>query len=404
MARLAPEDWLARARAQARARGGDALADLVLPDRRVEAWKYSRVGALLEEGLLDAVDGSAAVPDVPAIGESFDRLLFVDGRLRVVPHLPDGVTLVRSEVPSTTEDARPFAALNAALADEAWRLEVAPGVRLEAGLEIVFAQNADGRACGAHPRLQIEIGQGAEAHLVERQVGAACSFTNCVIEVQVGANARLSHERLGLDGGAGRWLTALDVRVDRDARYGLHQALVGAAFRRNEITVNLDAPGAHAEVGGASLTRDRAHLDTQMCLEHAAPHCTSNQVFRAIAGEKSRTILNGRIHIHRDAQKTAAELSTKNLLLSPEAEIDAKPELEIYADDVTCAHGATIGQLDERALFYLRSRGVDAKFARTLLSFAFLADVVGGFPQAAVSEVARAALEQAFSAPSALES
>ena len=121
MARLAPEDWLA----QARARGGDALADLVLPDRRVEAWKYSRVGALLEEGLLDAVDGSAAVPDVPAIGESFDRLLFVDGRLRVVPDLPDGVTLVRSEVPSTTEDERPFAALNAALADEAWRLEVA---------------------------------------------------------------------------------------------------------------------------------------------------------------------------------------------------------------------------------------------------------------------------------------
>lgn len=400
MARLAPDDWLA----QARARGGDALAGFVLPDRRVEAWKYSRVGALLEEGLLDAPDGEAAAPDVPAIGEDAVRLLIVDGRLRDVPELPDGVTLVKREAAMPAADARPFVALNAALADEGWRLEIAPHVRLDSALEVVIAQNADGRACGAHPRLQIEIGQGAQARIVERQIGAACSFANSVIEVRVGANAHFTHERLCLGGGDARWLTALDVHVERDGRYGLHQALVGAAFLRNEITVHLDAPGAHAEVGGASLTRDRAHLDMQMCLEHAAPHCTSNQVFRAIAGEKSRTILNGRIHIHRGAQKTAAELSTKNLLLSPEAEIDAKPELEIYADDVTCAHGATIGQLDERALFYLRSRGVDATLARTMLSFAFLADVVGGFPQASVSGAARAALEQAFSAASALAS
>ena len=172
------------------------------------------------------------------------------------------------------------------------------------------------------------------------------------------------------------------MHVERDERYGLHQALVGAAFLRNEITVHLDAPGAHAEVGGASPP---AIAPSRYAGSRArgAAH-TSNQVFRAIAGEKSRTILNGRIHIHRGAQKTAAELSTKNLLLSPEAEIDAKPELEIYADDVTCAHGATIGQLDERALFYLRLR-VDATLARTMLSFAFLADVVGGFPQASVS-------------------
>jgi Fe-S cluster assembly protein SufD len=124
-------------------------------------------------------------------------------------------------------------------------------------------------------------------------------------------------------------------------------------------------------------------------------------VFRAIAGEKSRTVLNGRIHIHPDAQKTAAELNSRNLLLSAEAEIDAKPELEIYADDVTCAHGATVGRLDEEALFYLRARGIDATRARTLMAFAFLAAVVDAFPDAAVREAVRPELERRFSAPAA---
>ena len=399
MARLAPQDWLEAARA--RVGGGDALAALQLPGRKSEAWKYSRVGPLLEEGLLDAPVEDDAFEAPAALGEAALQFVFVDGVLRTTPELPEGCELVREQGATTgegSEPVRPFVALAAALADDTVVLRVSDGVRLEQPIEVVLLQNGAGRPCGANLRLRLELGAGAEASLVERQLGSAMVFTNSVIEVQVGANARLHHHRVALDAGEGRWLTALDVRLARDAHYGLHQALVGAAFRRSEIRIFLDAPGAHVEVGGATLTRDRGHLDTQMCLEHAAPHCTSNQVFRAIAGEKSRTILNGRIHIHRDAQKTAAELSSKNLLLSNEAEIDAKPELEIYADDVTCAHGATVGQLDPISLFYLRSRGIDEAAARTMLSFAFLAGVVGDFPLEAVREAVRSELEESFSA------
>ena len=397
MARLAPEAWIDAARERV---GGDALAALVLPGRRSESWKYSRVGPLLEEGLLDAPDPEAAFEAPAPLVADAVQIVFVDGVLRTLPELPEGLTAEREDGAGST-DERPFVVLANALGEQALVLRVASGARIEQPIEIVLLQNAGGRPCGAHPRLRIELGANAEASLVERQLGSAMVFTNSVIGVQLGGNARLDHHRLGLEAGEGRWLTALDARLARDARYGVHQALAGSAFRRSELRIWLDEPGAHVELGGATLTRERGHLDTQLCLEHAAPHCTSNQVIRAIAGEKSRTILNGRIHIHRDAQKTAAELSTKNLLLSNEAEIDAKPELEIYADDVTCAHGATVGQLDPTSLFYLRSRGIDVGLARTMLSFAFLADVVGDFPLEAVRDAARAELEAAFARPAA---
>jgi Fe-S cluster assembly protein SufD len=294
---------------------------------------------------------------------------------------------------------RPFVALNAALAEDGVLLHVGRGVRVERPLELVLAQGAGTAPRGAHPRILVVLEPGAELTLLERQLGAGAVFTNAVIEVHVKEGARLDHVRLGLDAGDGRWLTALDVRVDRDGRYGLHQALVGSRFRRNEIRIRMAGAGAEATVGAATLTRDRTHLDTQMSLEHEVPHCTSDQRFRSIAGERSRTVLNGRIHIHPQAQKTAAEFNTRNLLLSTDAEIDAKPELEIYADDVKCAHGATVGRLDPTSLFYLRSRGLGETEARTMLSFAFLGSIVDAFPLEAVGSAVRAELETAFARP-----
>ncbi|HSG90346.1 MAG TPA: Fe-S cluster assembly protein SufD [Pseudomonadales bacterium] len=397
-----------------RAAGREALAAADLPGRKTESWKYSRVGALLEEGLLDRPrDDVAPVAVADLAGAPAARLLFVDGALRTVDALPDGVTVQRfsalegplaslvaerlgSLAPAT---ARPFVALGASLLDDGVVVHVAADCRVEAPLELVFAQGDDEVPCGGHARVLVVVEAGARATLVERQLGTRLRFTNTVIEAFVEANARLDHLRLALDAGDGRWLSALDVAVADGGRYGLHQALVGAAFRRSEIRLWTRGPGAHIEVGGATLTRDRTHLDTQMSIEHAAPHGTSNQTFRSIAGERSRTVLNGRIHIHPDAQKTAAQFSTRNLLLSANAEIDAKPELEIYADDVTCAHGATVGRLDDGALFYLRARGIDEATARTMLAFAFLAAVVADFPLTEVGAQVRAQLEAAFSAP-----
>jgi Fe-S cluster assembly protein SufD len=397
-----------------RAAGRDAFLAQGLPARGNESWKYSRLGPLLEDGLLDRPrDGLPAVAGQAFEGLDSATVSIVDGLPQAFPEAPEGVTLTRlrdvAADPSVAErlgtlcaaTERPFVALNGALTEDGVFIQVARDARVELPLELVFAQAEDAAPRGAHPRVLLVLEPGARLTLLERQVGARNVFTNSVLEVFVGEGAQLDHLRLALDAGAGRWLTALDVQVDAGARYGLHQALVGAAFRRNEVRVHLAAPGALAEVGGATLTRDRTHLDTQMSLEHAAPHCTSDQRFRAIAGERSRTVLNGRIHIHPHAQKTAAEFNTRNLLLSAEAEIDAKPELEIYADDVKCAHGATVGQLDPEGLFYLRSRGIDEVSARTMLSFAFLASIVEQFPLEPLRDGVRAELERAFSRPAA---
>lgn len=421
------QDFARRAEARTRAlgaAGSEALAGLRqagqaafaasdLPGPKTESWKYSRVGPLLEAGLLDAAPAESQEPALESL-PGFERILLLDGRPRRLPTTPAGVTVSRFVDADATAGAvlarelgslaavaaRPFVALNAGLAEDGLLIHVAAGVQAP-GLELVLAQSVGVAPHGAHPRVLVVLEEGASLTLVERHLGADEVFTNAVIEVRLGPAARCQHMRLQLDAGAARSLTALDVAVSRDGHYDLQQALLGAAFRRNEIHIRCLEPGAEVNVGGATLTRDRNHLDTQMCLEHVAGHCQSNQVFRALAGERSRTVLNGRIHIHQHAQKTAAELSTRNLLLSHEAEIDAKPELEIYADDVTCAHGATIGRLDEQALFYLRSRGVAEADARLMLSFGFLAGVVDAFPAEAVRDVVRPALEAAFLAAAA---
>ena len=399
--------------ADLRATGRAAFEATPLPGPKTESWKYSRVGPLLESGLLDQARQDAPVPEVePFPGLEAGRVLILDGWPRQLPDAADGVTVTRFSAATgaaaaalerelgrlADPEGRPFVALNGSLVEDGVLIHVAAGVEAPP-LELVIAQSPEGTPHGAHPRVLVVLETSARATLIERHVGTDAVFTNTVIEVRVADAAALDHMRLQLDAGAARSLTALDVRVGRDGRYGLHQALQGSLFRRNEIRIWSDGTGAEVTVGGATLSRNRSHLDTQMCLEHAVAHGTSNQIFRALAGERSKTVLNGRIHIHPDAQKTSAELSTRNLVLSADAEIDAKPELEIYADDVKCAHGATLGRLDEQALFYLRSRGVTEPQARAVLSFAFLAAVVDAFPLDAVRDAVRPALEAAFVAP-----
>jgi len=396
-----------------RAAGRAAFSAAELPNPKTEAWKYSRIGPLLEQGLLDRAPAGAAATARPIPGLDVQSIAILDGIPQPLPAFTPGVSVTSFAALSGTEVAavethlgrlaavseRPFVALNAALLEDGLLIQVAPGVDVALPIELLLAQSDGAAPRGVHPRVLVIVGQGARATLIERHLGAAMAFTNSVVEVVLADGAQLDHLRLALDAGRGRWLSALDVELGRAARYHLWQAQLGAAFRRNEIRIRLAGEGAEVTVSGAGLTRNNAHLDNQLCVEHRVPRGTSTQVFRNIAGETSRGILNGRIHIHRGAQKTDAQLHTKSLLLSSHAEIDVKPELEIYADDVKCAHGATLGQLDANALFYLRSRGLDETAARTLLSFAFLAEVVDGFPVDAVREALRPALAQAFAAP-----
>jgi len=387
-----------------------------LPGRKTEAWKYTDIRPLLEEGLLDPAlsGGRAPAPEaLPELGAR--RVVLVDGRLdRQASSLgaDEGVEVLAFTETTAGSSARqaldahlgsvidvtgrPFAALNASSLEDGVIVHVRRNAAPAAPLHLVLAGDGRGRPCGVHPRLLIVLDAGAELTLVEHYLGDAEVFTNAVVEVALGENAHLEHRRLQLERAPARHVGSLGVRLGGHARYGLDQVSFGAALKRNEIRVSLEGEGGEVRLGGAFVTREGAHVDNQVCLEHAVPHCTSNEIFRGIAGEKGQAVFNGRIHIHPGAQHAEAELSSKNLLLTADAEIDAKPELEIYADDVKCAHGATVGSIDETALYYLRTRGVGESAARALLAFGFLQTVLDGVAEEALRDWLRPRLVEVF--------
>ena len=307
---------------------------------------------------------------------------------RVVPQsaLPEGVTLkavsaLEAYPDALTPSGEAFDALNAAMASEAYVLTVASGARIGQPLLLELAQGAP----GTFLRIAVRLGEGSSLTLLERQSGDNQAFFSTVGNLTLEAGAQLTHQRLGLVGGEGRWLSQHTVIVGPQAQYGLLLAQGGAAFRRNELTIDLRGDGATVAVSGASLTDCAQHLDTQLAMNHCEPQGISTQRFRALAAGQSKTTLNGRIHILPQAQKSDAGFNVRSLLLTRGAELNAKPELEIYADDVACAHGATVGELDATSVFYLRSRGLTEQSARAALAYAHLATVVDGIEDEALA-------------------
>ena len=212
----------------------------------------------------------------------------------------------------------------------------------------------------------------------------------------MGDNAKLTHYRLQLMTEGALHIGSAHIDLQRDSNYeGFHLGL-GTKLTRNDIVVNHNIGGSHSEMTGVYVPKNKQLIDFHTCIEHKAAHCTSNEVFRGIMNDQSKAVFNGRIQIHRDAQKTLAELSNKNLLLTNTAEINTKPELEIYADDVKCAHGATVAQLEEKAMFYLQSRGVSKTEAKVMLSFGFINELIDNLPHEAVGDWLRPILAQRF--------
>ena len=191
-------------------------------------------------------------------------------------------------------------------------------------------------------------------------------------ELILTAGATLNHSRLHLESAEALHVGGLHAALERDATLNSFHVAFGGKLKRIDIVINHQGHGAHCQLDGIYLLRGQENVDYHTCIEHAVPHCTSDETFRGIVGDKASAVFNGRIHIHPDAQKTRAELSNKNLLTSATAEVNTKPELEIYADDVQCAHGATVAQLDESLLHYLRTRGIPANEALVLLSYGFI--------------------------------
>lgn len=377
-------DWLAERRRD----GLQQFAAAGFPTRRDEDWKYTDL-KLVARRSFDA--GLAAALDDPGIaGLDCPALVFVNGRLVAAGDLPGGATVLplaqalgeghpacRELLGRIADPARHrFAALATALFADGVLLDLPDDLVMEAPLRLVFLAGGGKSPALACPRVLVRAGVNSRATLIEHY-GAAPgeSLSLAVTELALGRGAQLEHYRLQEESGDAFHLGVLAAKLERDAALVSHNLSVGARIARLDLDVALAGPGARVEMNGLYVVRDRQHADSHTRVDHAVPRTTSDELYRGVLAGKSRAVFNGKAIVHPGAAGTDARQANANLLLSPDAEVDTKPELEIYADDVKCAHGATTGQLDAAALFYLRSRGIDEDTAKSLLTFAF-ADTV----------------------------
>ncbi|MBN1238212.1 MAG: Fe-S cluster assembly protein SufD, partial [Gammaproteobacteria bacterium] len=333
----------------------------------------------------DAARGAAKalLDTLPSSGGA--RAVFLDGRLDArLSRLGTGPGI---DVSSLAEDwqrfdriaehraglvGHPLAALNTAFAREGLSIRIDAGVAVREPLDIVFiGSGASGFA--QQPRIAIELGADAALEVVVHYVDSApsASWLNVVTQIAQAEGSRLSLHRLQEHSPQLIHTSLLSAELSRDAALEVGYVDMGGRLTRNDVLVRLAEPGASADLFGLFHASEGQHIDNHVLMAHAAPRTTSSEAFRGIADGNGRGIFNGKVVVYQDAQKVDARQSSDNLLLSDKAEIDTKPELEIYADDVKCSHGATIGELDPEHLFYLRSRGIDADAARGLLTFAF---------------------------------
>ncbi|MEE9284144.1 MAG: Fe-S cluster assembly protein SufD [Dehalococcoidia bacterium] len=390
--------WLGPVRKAALGR----FRDLGFPTARRgnEAWKYTSVAPIAREPFTFASDGSTrGIPwsDVQRLaprGQGWTRLVFIDGRydpalsspppangLRVV-NLAQAAADDRGLVERHLTRYAPFGqdaftALNTAFLHDGAFVSLAPAQSADTTVHLIFVASGQQRTI-SHPRTLIVAGEGSRVTVVESYVSLAdaAHFTNAVTEIVLEAGAALDHYRLSLESTAAYHVGITRVRVDRDASLTSTAIAWGSALVRNDLGVTLDGPGASCQLNGLYVTTDSQHVDNQTFIDHASHHTTSRQYYKGVLDGKSRAVFSGRVRVRPDAQQTDARQANRNLVLSDGAEIDTKPSLEILADDVKCSHGATAGRLDEDALFYLLSRGLDSETARGVLVRAFAREII----------------------------
>jgi len=387
----------AEPRAAARAR----LAREGLPGARDEAWKYTSLRALAQRRFTDGDCGALARAvdarrcGVPGI--EGPRLVFVNGVFRAdLSDLPvqAGLSILRlGEQPAAfdaalrarsnsaaSEDA--FALLNTALAVDGVLLRVAGGARVERPVQLVFAGAPAESDVAWHLRLRIEMGESSALQVIEQHVDAEMNahLANRVLDAEIAAGARLELLQLQTAAADASVMRTSRFALDEGALLSMHAVETGARLARHALAIDLRGRGARFVARGVFALQGRQHADTQLAVVHAARDTASDVAWRGVADQRARGVFRGAITVAAGADGADAQLSSRNLLLSVEAEIDTQPVLEIHADEVKAAHGATVGQLDERALFYLRSRGLPLAEARRLLVAAFCGAVLGDLP------------------------
>ncbi len=396
----------------------EALArfkDSGLPTPRMENWKFTTLRAL--DGLnfesrSDEEVHADRLPSLVEAGAPRCRLVFVNGAFNATLSdyaLPEGVTFAplaagipgwaAEQLGQIAEGGReaPFLDLNTALAGDGPLLRIARGAQVATPIELVFIDAGSGESAkAAQWRGLVLAEENSEATLIEHHVsqGDAASFTNGVLEIDLAQGGRLRHIRNQQRGRAALHLTNTQVRVARDADYRALVTILGGALSREDFRIKLAGSGAHCGLNASYLLDGSQHSDITTVIEHLAPHTTCDEAIKGALDGKSRGVFQGLIKVERDAQQIEGNQSHRALLLSGGAEVDAKPELEIYADDVKCSHGATVGELDREALFYLRSRGIPARDARRLLIGSFLAETIESYGESFGEDTGSATLTQ----------
>ncbi|PIE43941.1 MAG: Fe-S cluster assembly protein SufD [Gammaproteobacteria bacterium] len=383
--------------AEFNAEAAKALAGFTLPTRKTENWKYSSRHLALAEVLAET-NSAVELPDERHLVDVGGyRIVFTNGKYdRAASRLPESdeltvqpfaamdslsPTLVRTLHAVTGNTEFPFATLNATKLVDGVLIRIASNRQIVEPVQVIY-DHCTTTPGSAHARVVVEAGDNSKVTIIEEYTGPADIplLTSAVTQFILGKQAKVTHIRLCMEPEATQHIGLTTVAQNRDSQFLAHNIGFGGKLRRHDINVKLLEPGGFSLVNGIYLTRDSQHYDNHTRLEHIAPHCESSETYRGIADDSSHAVFNGQILIQRDAQKSLANMSNKNLLLSSGAEIDTKPELEIYADDVKCSHGATIGQLDDDALFYLVSRGISSDTAASMLSMGFINELLEQVP------------------------
>ena len=371
------------------------------PTLRVEDWKYTSIRPIEKRQFKLAQDVDHTV-DAATINEYLCKdmachlMVFIDGRfsapLSNFGELPAGVKMkdfstaleedaetLKTHLGSAADIGRNgFAAMNMAFMSDGAFIEIEKNANIELPIHLMFLSTGQHEEITSQSRILILTGESSQAKIIEsyHSLDESVYFNNITTEIKVGANANIEHYKVQQESTRAFHIATLQVDQQRDSTFTSHSVSLGAQLARNDINSWMGEEGATCNLYGLYVADGRQHTDFHTRIDHAKPHCTSNEYYKGILDGHSRAVFNGQVHVHPDAQKSDAQQSNNNLLLSKNAEVDTKPQLEIYADDVTAAHGATVGQLDENMMFYLRSRGIDYNSAHALLVYGFAHSVI----------------------------
>jgi len=419
---------------EVRAAARRRFVELGFPTQRLEAWKHTDVSAIARLRFavapplahLDAERvGRRALADLTPVDLPGSRLVFVNGR-----HVPalsslgdglpagvrvqglaaalgaDGAVLEQHLTRYAPQDEHAFVALNTAYWEDGAAICIPPSQVVRDPIHLVFVSTPGAAPTATFPRVLVLAGEASQATILETYVGLAASapyFTNSVTELVLGPNAVLEHCKVQGEAENSFHIAVLQAHLGRGSRFTSHSLALGGALGRHETRVLLDGEGAECTLDGLYVPGGRQHLDNQTFVDHARPQGTSRQLYKGILSGSARAVFNGGVRVQKGAQKTDAKQTNKNLILSADALVDTKPQLVIFADDVRCTHGATIGRLDEDAIYYLRTRGIDPDAARGILTLAFAEEVLARLTPEPVRAAVTAALRQRLSGVLALE-